>query len=373
MKYLLLLFCVLLVFISCSNKSNVKEKDSNLQIEHLANNKVDYDTTLFDFEPDIRLFTTMAFANISGYDFENTDSMSIDRIGLRNSLDSILTIEYKDKISEASKNDFFASIGKKAFSLSDPPHFIWLPDSLNLNHPAKKDSTYLELINEFYKVAKISDLWKKYESKLREANYQYIPFSSLAIDDILEYCRCSKDIFNVKKIVFNICPFMQNESGFTEYSNSQIYIVVSPRIEEPGPQAFYHEALHNVINPIVDGFTQKQIKKLLDASRVGFSERMKKMHGNYVGGYPFISECMVRTIDYILREKHFNYSKEKTLNEINNQYSYGLTLIPFFYEQLKEYETGSISLEEYFTTIIENYSFELEKERWQNFQMNGKY
>ncbi len=372
MKYHLLKLCVFVVFISCSNKSNVKEKDSNLQTEYSAVTKVNYDTTMFDFEPDIRLFTTMAFANISGYDFENTDSMSIDRVGLRNSLDSILTIEYKEKVSEASKNDFFASIGKKAFSLSNPPHFTWLPDSLNLNHPAKKDSTYLELINEFYKEAKIPDLWKKYESKLREANYQYIPFSSLAIDDIIEYCRCSKDIFKAKKIVFNICPFMQNESGFTEYSNSRIIIVVSPRKAEPGPQAFYHETLHNVVNPIVDSYSLK-MKGILTASSIGFDVRMKKMRGNYAGGNPFISECMVRAIDYILREKHFNWSKEKTLDEINNQYSYGLTLIPFFYEQLLEFEKSSLSLEDYYVTMIQNYNIEQEKDRWKSFQANKKY
>jgi hypothetical protein len=357
-----------LIFISCSNKSKVESKDSNLPIKYSAINKVEYDTTLFDFEPDIRLFTTMAFANISGYDFENTDSMSNDRIELRNSLDSILTIEFKEKVSEVSKNEFFASIGKKAFSLSNPPNFSWLTDSLNLIYPAKKDSSYLELVSEFYKVAKIPELWKEYEGKLREVNYRYIPFSSLAIDDIIEYCKAPKDIFKGKQIVFNICPFMQNNSGFTEYSNSQTFIIVSQRKGESGPQAFYHEALHHVVNPIVDSS-----KGISNVGRIGFSVRMKKMHGAYAGGDPFISECMVRTIDYILREKHFNWSKEKTLNEINKQYSYGLTLIPFFYEQLEEYETSSLSLEEYFTTIIKNYNFELEKKRWQDFQANEKY
>ena len=372
MKYHLLILFVFVIFISCSNKSNVKAKGSNLQIDNSAITKVDYDTTLFDFEPDIRLFTTMALANISGYDFENTDSMSIDRIELRNSLDSILTTEYKEKVSKVSKNEFFASIGKKAFSLSTPPQFVWLPDSLNLNYPAKKDSTYLELINEFYEVAKIPDLWEKYEGKLREANYQYIPFSSLAIDDIIEYCKCSKDIFKSKKIVFNICPFMQNQSAFTDYSNSQIFIVVSTRIEEPGPQAFYHEALHNIVNPIVDNYSLK-MKGILYASSIGLDVRMKIMHGNYAGSYPFISECMVRTIDYILREKHFNWSKEKTLNEINNQYSYGLTLIPFFYEKLLEFEKSSLSLEEYYVTMIQNFNIGQEKDRWKEFQANIKY
>jgi hypothetical protein len=357
-----------LIFISCSNKSKVEAKNSDLQTEYSEVKKVEYDTTLFDFEPDIRLFTAMAFANISGYDFENTDTMSNDRIDLRNTLDSILSIEYKEKVSHVCKNESFASFGKKAFSLSNPPNFSWLPDSMNLIYPAKKDSTYVKLLNEFYEVAQIPDLWKKYESKLREVNYRYIPFSSLAIEEIIEYCKAPKDIFKSKQIVFNICPFIQNQSGFTDYSDSQTFIVLSHRIGEPGPQAFYHEALHHVVNPIVDSS-----KGIVNAGRIGFSVRMKKMYGAYAGGYPFISECMVRAIDYILREKHFNWSKEKTLNEINNQYSYGLTLIPFFYEQLKEYETSSLSLEEYFTTIIKNYNFELEKKRWQNFQANEKY
>ncbi len=365
--YIIFLFVVLL---SCNNKPKGEIKITELQGEQTADSIIKYDTVMFNFEPDVRLFTTMSFANISGYDSENT-TMTKERLEIRSYLDSVLTSDFKEKISGLSKKELFASFGSKAFSLTYPPTFTWLADSLSLTNTPRKDENYAALLTEFYTLAKISDLWKKYEEKFRAENYAYIPYSTKGIEDIIDFCRVKKDYFANKQFVFNICPIMQNQSGFTCYSKTKVFIVVSPRESEPSPKVFYHEVLHHIINPLVDDNSDKLIA-IRAIGRVGFNVRMKEMRGCYLGISGLFSECMVRAIDYILQEDYFKWSKETVQKKIDKQYHSGLTLIPYFYEKLTEYKETSMTLEAYLPIIIQGIDVEREKLRWNNFQKNER-
>lgn len=367
MKYMLLISSLYIVFLSCNTNTKRDIRKTGLESETLSDSIITYDTKMFDFEPDIRLFTTMSFANASGYDQENTE-MTKERLEIRSYLDSVLTPDFKEKISGISKNEIFASFGHIAFSLSYPPRFGWLPDSLSVTNRPPKSENYLALLNEFYSATNIPDLWKKYEEKFRTENYAYIPYSTKGIEDIVSFCRVNKDYFGNKQFVFNICPLLPNNSGFTCYSEAKIFIIVSPREAEPGPAAFYHEALHHIVNPIVDK-NYDQLTKLGGIEKVGWEVRMQ-MNGAYLGRGDFFSECMVRTIDYMLRGKYYGWSKEKIKEEIGKQYNLGLTLIPFFYEKLSEYEKTSMTLEEYLPTIIRQVDIGKEEKRWNDFQQN---
>ena len=370
MKHTTYILFVFVVLLSCNNKPKGEIKIAELQREQTSDSIITYDTVMFNFEPDVRLFTTMSFANISGYDRENT-TMTKERLEIRSYLDSVLTSDFKEKISGISKKELFASFGNKAFNLTYPPTFNWLADSLSLTYAPRKDENYPALLTEFYSVAKISDLWKKYKEKFRTENYAYIPYSTKGIEDIIGFCRVKKDYFANKQFVFNICPIMQNQSGFTCYSKTKVFIVVSPRESEPSPAAFYHEALHHIINPLVDKSSDK-LAAIRAIGRVGFNVRMKEMNGYYLGINDLFSECMVRAIDYALREDYYKWSKEKVKEELDKEYHYGLTLIPYFYEKLTEYKKTSMTLEAYLPIIIQGIDVEREKLRWNKFQKNER-
>ncbi len=364
----------LFLIFGCNNRPKTETNKIEKSSKQVFNKAVTYDTLRFDLEPDIRLFTALAFANISGYDYENT-VMTRERLDLRNQLDSILPREYKEKISGTYKSTdgtTFAAVGCKSFDLSLPPNFHWLPDSATLITPKyRKDEKFTALLNEFYLKANIPSLWDRYYANLKKANYEYAPYTDKAIDDIVKFCRINENRFDSIKIHFNICPFMQNESGFTCASTKDIYIIVSPRKTLPGPDAFYHEALHHIVNPMLDKHST-ELWKIKNASNIGIQTRQKK--GDfYLGLDALAAESLVRTIDYVLRAKHYNWTNEKTIEEINNQYAMGFTLMPFFFEELKKYEKSDLTLDEYFPIMIKNYDLQKEKNRWEKFINSKKY
>lgn len=361
-KILFLCGILFLLLIGCSNQTNGKKQ--NAQEALVDSSKLSYDTARFDLEPDIRLFTVLAFANGSGYDYENT-VMTRERLELRHYLDSILPPEYKDQIAgtyKATDGGLFAYVGGKAFNLSMPPAFSWLPEAGTLIVPYyRKDEKFASQVKEFYLKANIPALWNKYYPDLKKTNYKYAPYTDKAIKDIIQFCRVDKNYFDSIKIHFNVFPFMQNESGFTCSSKKDIYLIVSPRKTLPGPDAFYHEALHHIINPMVE---KNKFSINDNITSIGKGNRSNY----YSTGDGLFAESMVRTIDYILREKYYGWSKEETLVKINDQYGYGLILMPYFYEKLKVYSEDSVTLEKYLPEIISQIDIEKEKQRWNSFK-----
>ena len=364
MKHTLLI--ILLFLFACTNQQKNKSDNNVKTSEPVPIKTVSYDSLHFDLEPDIRLFTAMALANISGYDYENT-VMSAERLEMRSYLDTVLSDSYKEKIAKtyrSTNSTIGFTLGSKALNLSQPPKFEWLSDSLTLTMPYfNRDEKFVQKMSDLYLEANIQVLWSKFYPELKKVNYEYAPFTKKAINDIVKFCGVSENYFDSIKFHFNICPFMQNESGFTCSSKRDIFIIVSPRKTSPGPDTFYHEALHHIVNPMVDKY-KFLIAKYSGVANIG-KESRSNVYG-YIDG--FFAECMVRTIDYILREKYYNWNQEKIKEEINRQYGYGFTLIPFFYEKLVEVKDTSETLEEYMPILINQIDIEKEKTRWKDFE-----
>lgn len=358
MKHILIAFLVLIF--GCNNRPKTETNKIEKSSKQVFDKAVSYDTLRFDLEPDIRLFTALAFANISGYDYENT-VMTRERSEMRNYLDSILPTDYKEKIAgtfNSTDGIVFATVGGKSFNLSQPPNFKWLPDTSTLILPKYlRDEKFAAVLSEFYLKANIPSIWSKFHANLKETNYEYAPYAEIAIEDIIKFCRISGAYFDSIKFHFNICPFMQNESGFTCASKKDIYIIVSPRNTLPGPDVFYHEALHHIINPMVD---KNKFSIPYQVANIG-KESRSNAYSSIDG---IFCESMVRSIDYLLRQKYYGWSKEETLKKIDNQYRYGLIFMPFLYEKLLEYNESSVSLEEYLPTIMNQIDIEKERKRW---------
>lgn len=359
MKHPLYLILFSFLILSCSNRQKNKTESEASLIENDTIEIINFDGAKFDFEPDIRLFTIMALSNAPGYDLEDS-TLFAERKELHKHLDAVLSAELKEKI-KGFKNDY----GITTFSLTNPPDFDYLPDSLGVSVPCSpaKDPALLSLLNEFYIAADIPALWAKYQARLREYNYAFAPFTG-GIQDILNYCRVDGDFFDQKQFVLQICPFMQKSSAYTCSSASKIYIVASPA-REAGPEIFYHEPLHHIVNPVVEKYTN-DLMQIKNAAYIGSDVRLK-LGGHYLNIEALAPECLVRTIDYILRGKYYNWDESKTKAEIYSQYStYGLSLIPFFYEELKAYEASDLSLEDYFPRMLRRYDLKKEQERWKS-------
>ena len=180
---------------------------------------------IYNFEPDIRLFTAYAFLNASGFDHDWL-KMDTIRVESRRFIDSVLTDDFKQKIRKYTErtNLGWYECGAYALNLDKAPSFIWICDTCNLELKNKfigLDTLY----RQFYKMAKIDILWNKYKIAIDSINYSFQPYSQRAIDDIISFTKIDKDYYlkYSGNIHFLVCPLMSHWTAFNHRVNNTLY------------------------------------------------------------------------------------------------------------------------------------------------------
>jgi hypothetical protein len=318
---------------------------------------------IYNFEPDIRIFTAYTFLNVGGFDHDwlKMDTM---RVELRDFLDSTLQPEYKKEIKDYVKktNLGWYECGAYSLNLDGAPTFKWVCDTCNLDLKNKfigLDTLY----RNFYEKAEIKTLWNKYKKSLDSINYSYQPFAQKAIDNIISFTKIDKDYYSrySGNIHFLVNPLMSHWTAFNHETSNILYLVTGPG-GEPGPSAFYHEALHPPIAPIIDRHKDllKDFERLNDCAQ-------EKLKGNYPNIIALLNESFVRTIDKYLFGKYNKMDSAETLKIIEDEYKLGFIFCLYIYENIPKYIESQKSLEEYYPTLISNLDIDKEIDRWRNF------
>jgi hypothetical protein len=207
------------------------------------------------------------------------------------------------------------------------------------------------------------------EPQLREANESYRPFGDRALEDIVSYCRVAPDYFRkvAKGFHFDFCPLLPYWTAWTAEVGGQLYIVEGPSDSPPGPGAFYHEALHHVINPL-------RVEFLSEADHLKGLQSMaqEQLEGNYPEWGSLVEECVVRTIDRLLGGKYYKRSEEQIQERIQREYKLGFILCPALYEGFARYEKSGEPLERYFPRLFSGIDSVKEKNRWKRFWADPK-
>jgi len=318
----------------------------------------------FVFEPDIRLFTSYAFMNAAGYGHDWNATMHPVRIEIREYLDSILTDDYKNEIRQYYEKfgggDFYG-YGVYAINSKNPPEFGLLCDSCK-NEEMARFEAYDSLLQDFYERAKIPVIWERYYQRLYEINLQYKPFAELAIKQITNYCRVDSGYFRNKangKFHYQQIPLMSHFTAFFHETGNDYWVISGPSTGKADPSAFYHEPLHKIINPIVDGNPKINMKitDLIDLSQ-------EKLEGDYNSVSALICESFVRTIDRILYARYNGLSENELREVVEDEYRLGHILSFYLLENLPDYEAGNKTLQEYYPELISNIDVEYEIMRW---------
>ena len=346
MKSLIYVLLTAILVLSCSKAANNKD--------------------FFIFEPDIRLFTSYAFMNAAGYDHDWMEDMHPIRVEVRSFLDSVLSPEYKARISkyysELGGGNFYG-YGAIALHFGYPPDFEVLCDTCKYDYLDEFDG-YDSILRDFYIEAQIEKLWNHYRNELDSINLRYKPFAEIALKQITDYCKVDSDFY--QKIAGNMhfqeIPLMSYFTAwFTEIDNNY-WIVSGPSTGDPGPGAFYHESLHKIINPVVENnhTINQKVQDLIPLAQ-------EKLAGNYNSEMGLLCESFVRTIDKVLQSRYFKYS-DSLLNEmIENEYKLGHILCFFLLENLPDYERSDLTLEAYYPTLMSNLDIKHEINRWEEY------
>lgn len=375
MGKLVYLILVTLILSCAYNQNNHSKKDEtgslHAQQKQLSNHESDF----FNYKPDIRVFTVLAFVNAGGYEPFNPDSISKVRKEIRVYLDSVVTDSLKKEIKNICNPDkghlFIVPQIKYALNLTYPPNFNWLPDSLRTKPDGsinmKDKEKYLKLLNEFYVKANIPFLWKKYSPVFESNNLKYRLFSVQAINHITEFCRVDSSFYKKKYGKFNFFEEELANKGWGSIFSSKDTIFYFMNYQVNGEAAFYHESLHLLINSITDKYSEllKTKNKIIDIA----SDKRHKL-GAYIALNDLFSECLVTTIDFTLREKYNNYSRKEIVNNLEREYKKGLILVPYFYNSLKKYQESDLTIEQFYPRIINGIDIELEKVQWREYIEN---
>jgi hypothetical protein len=329
------------------------------------------ENSIYCFDANENLFTAYAFMNAAGFDHDWSEMHQI-RIEIRDYLDKNLCNELRAKM-----NDFynkhgsgdFSSYGIYALLLFEPPEFIIKYDTLKQKDFLKEYDGLDDLYREFYEKANIKELWIKYKPIIQEMNDGYKPFAKIALNDIIKYCKLEKDYFSKRasKIYFTICPQMSHFTAYTTEVNGNIYIIHGPSEDKPSPGAFYHEALHHVINPLTEKHMNlvNQYNKLLEVTN-------DKRYVGYNDWQSNVDDSFCRTISMVLSGIHPGNSNEDINSWVQNEYKFGFILCMHILEKLHDYENSGKTFEEFYPTFYNTINIEKEKTRWEEFWKNNK-
>ena len=324
---------------------------------------------LFNFEPDLRIFTAYAFLNACGFDHDWL-KMDTIRILTRNYVDSILQNDFKQEIRNFSNRTSLAwyECGAYALNLDGAPTFKWVCDTCDID--LKNKFLGLDILfRQFYEKAKIEILWTRYKATFDSINYSYQPYAQRAINDITSFLKIDKDYYlkYSGSIHFLICPLMSHWTAFNHKANNILYLVQGPSQGEAGPDAFYHEALHPPIGPVIDKYKDlaKNFNKLYDYAQ-------QQLQGNYPSMIAILNESFVRTIDRFLVGQYYKLDNDRTRKIVEDEYRLGFIFCLYIYENIPKYLDSNKSFEDYYPILMTNLDVNKEIERWINFHKNDK-
>jgi len=326
--------------------------------------------SIYQFDANENLFTAYAFMNAAGYDHDWSE-MSPIRVEIRDYLDNNLSGDFK-KIA----SDFFVQHGSGGFSaygtyallLSEAPEFRITDDSSQYKQLLIDYKGLDDLYRNFYQEAGIQKLWKRYRIVIQEINDEYKPFADVALSDIIQYCKLDKDYFlkRAATIYFSICPQMSHFTAFTTEINGNLYIINGPTDSKPGTGAFYHEALHHVINPLTEKYIDlvNQYKELLEVSS-------QQRFVGYDDWESNVDDSFCRTMSMVLNGIHSGNSGEEIKSWVQNEYKLGFILCMHIFEILPDYENSGKTFEEFYPTFFSTINIDKEKKRWEEFCLNN--
>ena len=323
------------------------------------------------YDADERLFTAMILWNATGNTLEyNPGGMHPVRIAIREEIEKKLTPELKKKIVDFTEaNPFhYSKLGEFALLTEGGPGFKY-SSSLQLNPYEFKIQQLKEnlfsLYRDLYKELNVGKLWEKYRPDIQEQNDKYAFYAEKALENIVLYCRLSKDYFakRAKSLHIQYSPLMSYYTAYLATVNNELWIISGPNANDSDQSAVYHEALHDVVNPV----TEKHYSEL--NKYIELQSLAKKINKTaYESWGAMINECFVRTLTVIIMNKYNGSELARAEKGIEREYKLGFILCPSFYESFKKYEISSLTFENFYSTIINDINVAREKERYEEFR-----
>ena len=324
---------------------------------------------LFHFSEDVRLFTAYAMMNASGNRGEwRTGGMDPIRIQLRADLSGRIDSTFRAKIRAFNqRHGQILETYEAALLTSGPPDFHWSYNPKKTGDIAEivsTDSALPNLLAEFYRKARVAQLWDEYRPLIQAENDKYKPFADKAMDDVLSYCRLDSNFFysDSRLIHFEYMPLLPYFTSMTAWVNGQVYFIVGPQENKPDQSIFYYLLLNRVTFPLVksDSTNVQRLAGLFDAVK-------SKIDMRDANWRRLVAECFSEAMDIRLQKRLYALDDSTVQASLATEYKYGFILCPTIYRDLRQYESSGVSFSEYLPKILKSIDYNQEIRKWNDF------
>ena len=307
---------------------------------------------------DRRMFAAMAFLNAAGYDEEPEGfAMHPVRVKVRQAVKERLANEpRKLKTYEAYYREVIARripvFAYKDYVLSLSANYPFRPiqpaDRLGYPYTAEPLRRLPEILNEFWTLANLEDLWKQVRTDYITEIHRYNVWKmKQQMAFLWEYLRLERqDPF----IIVHIPDLLSRHLGAmgAEYE-PYFYCVDNPGANDG--RLNMHEYLHTIVNPLVEAHYDE-----FEAKLNPYYSAVQRVPAVAACGDPatFVYECLVAALNRRISIKFENdptWTRRKEA-QVARDTKDGLILAQPFYDGLAEYERTTLSFDQFLPTLL---------------------
>ena len=316
---------------------------------------------------DIRMFTVLAAINAGGYDDGlNAVAASPVRAGLREDLKSLdpgMAMRLRTFYEEHKQDDPELDLSQYisfALMCGEAPHFDLLAEvPTDLPVDIRSIRGFSRLLREFYELADIEALWKKYEPAYEAEMERYQ-------EALLE-------------AVFEINGYLRMRASSRETLGFRVYfdLLAAPgNINMRSYGGDVKVVIHSSADLHVEEIRAAYLLHQLDRLSIRYAESVSKKEelGRFALYAPALEDAYKTNFQLLVTKSLANamqtrmrYEPEERKHErIGEHLRAGFILAPYFYEKLAEYEKQPQVFRRYYETLIGDINIRQESARIQS-------
>ncbi|HYR91563.1 MAG TPA: hypothetical protein VE422_46345 [Terriglobia bacterium] len=317
------------------------------------------------FEPNLRLFTTMAALNVAGFDVEYGSQYHSVRAAVRKYTEDLdpdlvarLQAFYKARKGNQTDEAQLSKYISLAVTLTDAPNFRPVTREENMPPDARSVLGFADLLREFYEKAHISQYWTvvrlQYEREIaqqaqvlrdlivRTDAYLRVPLGNVQTRSLAVYLELAAPINTV-----NVRSYQDN------------YYVVLGDSTNPRVDDVRHAYLHFQLDSLV----ALNAPKIAGGNNLlGLISRAEGVDPAYTSEFHVMAtESMIRAVELRMDRVPATRARES----VDAYYRSGLLLTPYFYEALQGFEQNDTGIRDYFPEMAKGIQLKTEQQRFQ--------
>lgn len=315
-------------------------------------------------ERNLRIFTVVAALNAAGFDVELASDYHPVRRQVREELESLdpglrsrLEAFFEEHRADGPEQDELSRYVALALSLTDPPEMTLATEGMFTPPEARELVDFAPLVSEVYREADIIQLWTRLAPAYNAELDRMIPPLRRMVERSNAYLRELPGPRDGRRMVAYLELTAPVNSVHIKNYPDNLYLVLGPSAQIPESDV-RHAYLHLVLDPIV---ARSRGELTRSEDMLDWLDETDDVSGEHVDDFEImVIESLIRAVEVRIDE----LGEAEASAAIASGYREGLLLLPYFVDQLKEYETQPAGMARHFEYIVRELDLEDERERF---------